>query len=585
MDNSEISVSEGDSEEKILKEDVKFQYFWYLFVLFAIYLTSNLIPAILFMIYFLFFFIPSFLEYPNFLTIFINLEPLLALITMPLVIIGCYLLRLFLIGFVARLFWSLTEKKSPSQPGIIPRNFPSKTLNYYHIRSFILKYPKNAFSKGIFPWLQPWLYNFMKVSKIGKGTTIEESPVNDKFLEIGKNCYLGVNSAFSSHMIDGIFGDITYFKVKIGDNVTAAAKNLVGPGTELKENSYLLPIASTPKHSLIRGNSYYFSGGARPLSKLSKRKIRNYLKIDPDTLKPITEEVEKSDTSLISKEDLNEVKEKDLSIDFVTSSAISRVNIKFLIIYIPIFWLSGMLDSIIFYTYSYYAINGILFVFFLPVMVFIMWFIFIVGCLFFSKLFLTLINIIHKPKEGVFKAEKGNHDFEFWCLRTELKKIVLWLVRNWPLPWMDILVFKWFGMKMSLKSALWDSWCDAEFIHFGRKVIIGQGANIMSSMVIGKYLIIKKVIFGDYVLIGGEATIAPGTIVGKEAMVGAISNSVYNQILEPGWVYFGIPIIKLKRNKYAEQRRSKITRRDVDDKKKFEIDHDINVEEDKKDLA
>ena len=59
--------------------------------------------------------------------------------------------------------------------------------------------------------------------------------------------------------------------------------------------------------------------------------------------------------------------------------------------------------------------------------------------------------------------------------------------------------------------------------------------------------IIKKVIFDDYVLIGGDTTIAPGTIVGKDTLVGAISNSVYNQILEPGWVYFGIPIIKLKK--------------------------------------
>ena len=142
MEDSEIVLSKKDSEEVVIKEDVKFQYFWYLFVLFAIYLISNLIPAIFFMIYFFFFFIPSFLESPTFLSVFINLEPLLALITMPLVIIGCYLLRLFLIGFVARLFWALTEKKSPTQPGIIPRNFPSKTLNYYHIRSFILKYPK-----------------------------------------------------------------------------------------------------------------------------------------------------------------------------------------------------------------------------------------------------------------------------------------------------------------------------------------------------------------------------------------------------------------------------------------------------------
>ncbi|MFX0039099.1 MAG: hypothetical protein ACFFCY_10315 [Promethearchaeota archaeon] len=584
MVNTETEVIKKPSKKKIIKEDIQFQYFWYLFVLFTIILISYLIPTILFMVYFLLYFIPSFLEAPNFLSIFINLKPLLALITMPLVIIGCYLIRLFLIAIVARFFWALSEKKSPSQPGIIPRNFPSRTLNYYHIRSFILKYPKNAFNKGIFPWLQPWLYNFIKASQIGKGTTIEESSGTDKFLKIGENVYLGVNSVLSSHMIDGIFGNITYFKVKVGDNVTAAAKNLIAPGTEIKENSYLLPIASTPKHSILKGNSYYFSGGARPLSKISKRKVRNYLKIDPDTLKEI-EDVKDSNITLKNEmKDLDDEKEESLAIDFVTSSAISRVNIKFLILYIPIFWLSGMLDSIIFYTYTYYIQNPFFLIFFLPTIIIFMWFIFIVCCLIFSKLFLILINLIHKPKEGVFKAEKGDTDFEFWCLRTELKKIVLWLVRNWPIPWMDILVFKWFGIKMSLSISLYDAWCDTEFIHFGRKVLIGQGATVMSSMVIGKYLIIKKVIFDDYVLIGGETTIAPGTIVGKETLVGALSYSVYNQILEPGWVYFGMPIVKLKKNKYAEKRRNKITKRDVDAEKKFDVDHDINIDDDKKDL-
>ncbi len=584
MIDSDTDVIENATEEEVVKEEIKFQYFWYLFVLFSIYLISYLIPTIFFMIYFLLYFIPSFLGTTNFISIFTNFNPLLALLTMPLVIIGCYLLRLFLIAVVARFFWALSEKKSPSQPGIIPRNFPSKILNYYHIRSFILKYPKNAFTKGMFPWLQPWLYNFMKASQIGKGTTIEESPANDKFLKIGENVYLGVNSVLSSHMIDGIFGNITYFKVKVSDNVTAAAKNLIAPGTEIKENSYLLPLASTPKHSILKGNSYYFSGGARPLSKISKRKVRNYLKIDPDTLEEIKDLKDTNITLKNKMKNIDDEKEDNLAIDFVTSSAISRVNIKFLILYIPIFWLSGMMDSIIFYTYTYYVQNPFLLIFFLPTIIFFMWFIFIFCCLIFSKLFLTLINLIHRPKEGVFKAEKGDTDFEFWCLRTELKKIVLWVVRNWPIPWMDVLVFKWFGIKMSLSISLYDAWCDTEFIHFGRKVLIGQGATIMSSMVISKYLIIKKVIFDDYVLIGSETTIAPGTIVGKETLVGAMSYSVYNQILEPGWVYFGMPIIKLKKNKYAEQRRNKITKRDVDDEKKFEIVHDINIDDDKKEL-
>jgi carbonic anhydrase/acetyltransferase-like protein (isoleucine patch superfamily) len=107
----------------------------------------------------------------------------------------------------------------------------------------------------------------------------------------------------------------------------------------------------------------------------------------------------------------------------------------------------------------------------------------------------------------------------------------------------------------------------------------------MSSMVVGKYLIIKKVIFGDYVLIGGQTTIAPGTIVGKESFVGAFSFTLYDQILDPGWVYFGMPVRKLKPNKYAESRRDLIVKKDVDEEKKFEIVHDVNIEEDKKDLV
>ena len=39
----------------------------------------------------------------------------------------------------------------------------------------------------------------------------------------------------------------------------------------------------------------------------------------------------------------------DLELDFTTSSAISRVNIKVLAIYLPIFWLSGMLVGIYLY--------------------------------------------------------------------------------------------------------------------------------------------------------------------------------------------------------------------------------------------
>ncbi|MHA1884691.1 MAG: hypothetical protein ACW96S_06555, partial [Promethearchaeota archaeon] len=554
-----------------------FQYFWYLFVFFSIYMASLVVPAIIFIVYMIFFFLPFFLKTSNFVSLFIEFKPLIAFLSMPLVIIGCYLVRLFLIALVTRGFWKLTERKSPTKEGIIPRNFPSRILNYYHIRSFLLKYPKNSFSKGIFPWVLPWFYNFVKSNQIGKGTTLEESAGGDKFLEIGQNFYMGVSSILSSHLVDGVFGNINYFKIKVGDDVTAAAKNLIGPGTEINNGSQLLPLASTGKHSVLRGKGYYFSEGAKPLRKIFKRKIKSHVRIDPKTLEPLSED-EQLSLSLEPKTESEEEK-KDLSLNITTSSAISRVNIKFLAVYLPIFWLSGMLVGIMFYTFTHFVRQWAVMAFFLPLLIFLMWFVFIFSCFFFSKLFLILVNMIHKPKEGIFKAEIGDKDFEFWMLRTEITKIVFWLMRNWPLPWVDILAFKWFGIKMSVTSSLYDSWCDGEFIQFGRKNLVGQGANIMSSMVIGKYLVIKKVIFDDYVLIGAMTTVAPGTIVGKETLMGAISNTVYDQVLEPGWVYLGIPMTKYKPNKYAESRRDIISKKDVDDKKRFDIEHEANIEE------
>jgi acetyltransferase-like isoleucine patch superfamily enzyme len=113
----------------------------------------------------------------------------------------------------------------------------------------------------------PWLYNFIKSSHVGKGTTIEESATNDRGVEIKDNCYIGVNSALASHIIYGIFGNISYFKIKVVNNVTAAAMNLIGPGSEIHDNSYLLPLASAAKHSVIKGNGYYFFSRGKSTSK------------------------------------------------------------------------------------------------------------------------------------------------------------------------------------------------------------------------------------------------------------------------------------------------------------------------------
>ncbi|MHA1466821.1 MAG: hypothetical protein ACTSP6_01920, partial [Promethearchaeota archaeon] len=509
--------------------------------------------------------------------------------------------------------------------GIIPRNIPSKILNYYHIRSFMLKYPKYIFTKGIFPWLSNWFFNFVGSSKIGKGTTIEEQICADKYIDVGTNCYIGVSSVLTSHLVDGTFGNISYFELKVGNNVTFASQNNFASGCNLGDNSFLMPWASGGKHYTVSGNSFY---SGLPLRKIFKKKINESLKIpqniiieekkyrnDPSNLESLKKSLREYNDSqsdimdgnqsritkvekeikaptVLTDPEIPEADDKaDLALDFTTSSAISKVNIKFLVIYIPIIWLSGILVSIMWFDFTKNKppiqadpIVWIPIILLLPVAIFAMYMTFVFGCLFFTKLFLVLINLIHKPKEGVFKAEIGNSDFDFWCLRTELKKLPLYLTRNSPLPYLDVCSFRWLGISMDFSSHLNDAWCDTEFIEMGRKVMIGQGAVIMSSMVVGKYLFIKKVLFDDYTVVGGQDTIAPGTIFGKDSVIGALSITNYSQILEDGWIYFGIPCIKLKENKYAESKRNFIRKVDVDEEKKYEIEHKVNIDEDKKAL-
>ena len=224
---------------------------------------------------------PLFLEVDNIITIFTSLDSLIIFLTIPLVVVAFYLSHLFFIGFFTRILWRYTEKKSPTKDGIIPRDIRSKTADFYHYRSFMIKYGKNAFMKGIFPWLANWFYNYVGSGVIDKGTTFEESVLNDRNMVVGKNCYVGVNSTLCTHVVEGIFGNIIYFKIILGENVTLGGFNQIGPGAELKENSFLLPLAAATKFNSTKGNNYYFG---MPLRRIFKKKIMDYLKVSEEDL-------------------------------------------------------------------------------------------------------------------------------------------------------------------------------------------------------------------------------------------------------------------------------------------------------------
>ncbi len=598
-------------ESGVIKEEVKHQFKFYITAFFITYLLSYFIPSIIFAAYIILVFFPFVLMVPTFVELFTSLESIIALLFTPLVLILCYIIRMYVVASISKIIWNYTERGSPSKEGIIPRNIPSKTLNFYHIRSFLIKYPKNLFMKGLFPWAINWLYNFIGSNKVGKGVTIEEQFGADRFVEFGDNSYIGVNSGFSSHAVDGSFGNISYFKIKLDKNVTAGGMNCVAPGVTVGANSYLFPFAGATKFNHLKGNNYYYGV---PLRKIFKKKITEYSSIpkeiieeeqnyqaDPQSFEVLKKVISENYSPNYSLEALTQaetetpqlkphvIDDKDnFAVDFSTSSSINRISLKFLFLYLPIFLASGLLAGMFWEDMSFIAnlFNmEILYICLLPVIIFATYNMFYFFCVILSKLFLIFINLIHRPKEGIFRAKKGNTDFEFWRLRTELKKLVLWISNNYPLPWIDALAFRWFGIKMNFSSHLPDAWVDAEFIKLGRKVTVGQGAVVMSSMIVGNYLIIKKVIFEDYAVIGGVSTVSPGTYVGADTVLGALSVTNYNQKLEPGWIYFGIPVIKLKPNKYAEMRRDLIVKKDVDKRIKYTTETEVNIDEDKKILV
>ena len=271
-----------DNTEEPIKEEINLQYHWYMLSFFIIYLGSLIFPIILLMSYIMLFYLPNFLSIDNFFTLFTRVDSIITSILLPIIIIVAYLLHILIMGLITKWHWSITEKRSPSKSGIIPRNIPSKIQNFYHIRSFMIKYPKNAVLRGPFPWLIRWLYNLVGCTSVGKGSVIEEQFGADRFVEMGRNCYFGVNGAISSHAVEGIFGNISFSKINIGDNVAASAFNCLGPGVEIGNNAGILPMTGATKYNKLKGDDYYLG---TPLRRIFKKKIQKYLQVSEDDLK------------------------------------------------------------------------------------------------------------------------------------------------------------------------------------------------------------------------------------------------------------------------------------------------------------
>ncbi len=237
-----------------------------------------------------------------------------------------------------------------------------------------------------------------------------------------------------------------------------------------------------------------------------------------------------------------------------TNSMASR---KYLIFHVIIFWLSSLppifcslLYMVSFDYVNLISLNNIIFVILLPLFINLWYLLWIIDSLLVAKAILIIVNLVHKPREGYFPRNNSSIDYRFWTLRATIKKFPIWAAHNCPLPYLDIIAFKLFGVKVGFRTTLFDAFVDTEFIEIGDNTIIGQGSCIMSSMVTREWLIIKKVKLGSNVIIGGYSVVSPGSVIPDNVLLGVHSGTSINQELESDWIYMGVPCRKYKKNEY-----------------------------------
>lgn len=228
---------------------------------------------------------------------------------------------------------------------------------------------------------------------------------------------------------------------------------------------------------------------------------------------------------------------------------------KYLFLHIFLIWISllpAILEIWWYWQMLWYDIRPLHFYIFLPLYFIVMYITTVFAAIFFAKILLTIVNVFHKPREGVFLRDPADKDYRYWSLRNTIKKWPTWLAHKFPFPFLDNICFKVFGVKTKFSNSLFEGWVDTEYIEFGKNVVVGQGAIIQSSVIIGNFLIIKKTIIEENVRIGAHVIIMPGTHIRKNCILNTWSSTMVGQELEEGWVYNGGPAKKFKKNRFFE---------------------------------
>ena len=225
---------------------------------------------------------------------------------------------------------------------------------------------------------------------------------------------------------------------------------------------------------------------------------------------------------------------------------------KYIVIYILIIILSFIPCSLFEYWYViFFWTETLIWLFFLliPLNALVAIYIIQFSAILSSVLILKVINLIHAPKEGIYKRSLEDSDYLFWNIRNIIKKWPLYVMASNPFPWFkNRFTLRFFGVKIGRRTICDNSWISSEFVSIGKNVIIGMNSSVLSFGIEQDNFILKKVSVENNVVIGAKCVVLPGTLMKQDASLSAHSYTNHNAILEENSIYKGHPA-KLKNKK------------------------------------
>jgi len=176
----------------------------------------------------------------------------------------------------------------------------------------------------------------------------------------------------------------------------------------------------------------------------------------------------------------------------------------------------------------------------------------------FSSTIYKILNKMHPPKEGSF--ERGSKEWKYTHRRFWTAYFPIWLARSLPLPWSDIIVYRFLGVHIGKNVVAYEGYIDPELIEIGDYTMTSLNICIFSHLIYQDKIIIKKVKIGKACIVGPQTIISPGTVLQDGAVLGVNSYTRPNQVLESDLIHVGTPVSMTLPIQTIEESQKKVER-------------------------